>query len=177
MRADPPAESLAGHYAGPVTRAAAYALDAFASVASYGLVLSLVAFLWQLLRRDELTLPAESSFLWLVGLVLWIFVYFAGAWAVAAKTPGMAVLGLRVVQRDGGDLATRHAVVRALAFPLGALTAGIGYLGIVFGNERRALHDVLAGTTVVYDWDARAARWRLLSRTANTSSDRYDPRT
>jgi uncharacterized RDD family membrane protein YckC len=166
VKADPPATSLAGHYAGPVTRAAAYAIDAFASVASYGLLLSLVAFLWQLIGGDDLTLPADNSRLWLVGLGVWVFVYFAGAWALAAKTPGMAVLGLRVVQRDGGELRARQAVVRSLTFPLGAALAGLGYIGIVIGRERRALHDVLAGTTVVYDWDARAARWRLLSRRA-----------
>jgi uncharacterized RDD family membrane protein YckC len=166
VRADPPAESLAGHYAGPVTRIAAYAVDAFASVASYGLLLSLIAFLWQLIAREDLTLPADNSVVWLVGLGLWIFLYFAGAWAVASKTPGMAVLGLRVVARDGGDLRPRQAVLRALTFPLGAATLGLGYLGVLVGAERRALHDVIAGTTVVYDWDARAARWRLLSRRA-----------
>lgn len=166
MRADPPAQSLAGHYAGPVTRLAAYVIDAFASVASYGLLLSLIAFLWQLVGRKDLTLPGESSVLWAVGLGVWIFVYFAGTWAVAAKTPGMAILGLRVVQRDGGELRPRRAALRALAMPLGALTLGIGYVGIIVGKERRALHDVVAGTTVVYDWDARAARWRLLSRRA-----------
>lgn len=170
MRADPPAESLAGHYAGPVTRAAAYAIDAAASVASYGIALSMVAFLWQLISREDLTLPADNSFLWLVGLGVWVFVYFAGAWAVAAKTPGMAILGLRVVQRDGGELRPRQAVVRALTFPLGAALLGLGYIGIVIGRERRALHDVCAGTTVVYDWDARAARWRLLSRQAATDA-------
>jgi hypothetical protein len=47
---------------------------------------------------------------------------------------------------------------------------GLGYIGIVIGEERRALHDVCAGTTVVYDWDARAARWRLLSRQAAETS-------
>jgi hypothetical protein len=40
----------------------------------------------------------------------------------------------------------------------------------VIGRERRALHDVIAGTTVVYDWDARAARWRLLSRASVADS-------
>lgn len=164
MRAVPPSESLAGHYAGPVTRLAAYAIDAFASVASYGLVLSLVAFTWQLISREDLTLPAQDSVLWLIGLGVWVLFYFAGTWALAAKTPGMAILGLRVVARDGGELRPRQALVRALTFPLGALTLGIGYIGIVVGRERRALHDVCAGTTVVYDWDARAARWRLLSR-------------
>jgi uncharacterized RDD family membrane protein YckC len=76
----------------------------------------------------------------------------------------MAILGLRVVQRDGGELTATRAAVRALTMPLGAIPLGLGYIGIVIGRERRALHDVLAGTTVVYDWDARAARWRLLSR-------------
>jgi uncharacterized RDD family membrane protein YckC len=31
-------------------------------------------------------------------------------------------------------------------------------------NRRRALHDVIAGTAVIYSWDARAARLRFLSR-------------
>jgi hypothetical protein len=51
------------------------------------------------------------------------------------------------------------------------LTLGIGYVGIVVGKERRAIYDVIAGTTIVYDWDARAARWRLLSRQAAEAAD------
>lgn len=164
MKADPPATSLAGNYAGPVSRLAAYVVDAFASVSAYGLTLSLVAFLWQLVSREDLALPAEDSLVWLVGLGFWLFFYFAVSWALAAKTPGMAVLGLRVVQRDGGEITPRHAVVRILALPLSFLLLGLGFLGLVIGKERRGLHDVIAGTTVVYDWDARAARWRRLSR-------------
>jgi len=53
-----------------------------------------------------------------------------------------------------------------LAFPLSFLLLGLGFVGIVIGRERRALHDVIAGTTVVYDWDARSARLRLLTRQA-----------
>jgi uncharacterized RDD family membrane protein YckC len=164
VRADPPTESMTGHYAGPATRLGAYAVDACLSVALYGLLLSLVALLWQLVARKDLTLPADNSIWWLVGLGVWLFIYFAGSWALAAKTPGMAILGLRVVARDGGPLRVRQAVVRALTFPLSFLVLGLGFVGIVVGDERRALHDVCAGTTVVYDWDARAARWRLLSR-------------
>ena len=166
MRADPPAESLAGHYAGPVTRVVAYVIDAFASVATYGFLLSLIAFLWQLVSREDLQLPADNSIIWLIGLGIWLFLWFAGSWAVAGKTPGQAVLGLRVVQRDGSEIRPLQAAIRALTLPLGALLLGLGYIGIVIGEERRALHDVCAGTTVVYDWDARAARWRLLSRQA-----------
>ena len=78
----------------------------------------------------------------------------------------MAVVGIRVVGRDGGELTARRGVVRAMAFPLSFLLFGLGFVGIVVGRERRALHDVIAHTTVVYDWDARSARLRLLTRRA-----------
>jgi hypothetical protein len=35
-------------------------------------------------------------------------------------------------------------------------------------RERRALHDIIAGTAVIYEWDARAARLRFLAREAET---------
>jgi uncharacterized RDD family membrane protein YckC len=54
--------------------------------------------------------------------------------------------------------------VRTLAFPLSFLLLGLGFLGILFGRDRRALHDVIAGTAVVYAWDAREARLRSLAR-------------
>ena len=54
--------------------------------------------------------------------------------------------------------------MRTLALPLSFLTLGIGFLPIVFGRTRQALHDRIAGTAVVYSWDARGARWRFLAR-------------
>ena len=41
---------------------------------------------------------------------------------------------------------------------LPVLIFGIGLLGIIFGQERRAWHDHFAGTAVVYDWGSRTAR-------------------
>jgi uncharacterized RDD family membrane protein YckC len=32
-----------------------------------------------------------------------------------------------------------------------SFVGGLGFVGIVVGREHRALHDVLAGTIVVYD--------------------------
>ena len=37
-------------------------------------------------------------------------------------------------------------------------------------REHRALHDLIAGTAVVYAWDARAARLRFLAREAGTGA-------
>jgi uncharacterized RDD family membrane protein YckC len=48
--------------------------------------------------------------------------------------------------------------------PLSYLFLGLGFLAILLGDQRRALHDVIAGTAVVYSWNARAAQLRFLSR-------------
>jgi len=66
---------------------------------------------------------------------------------------------------DRDDL--RQAVTEALQgapLPLSFLFLGLGFTGILLGDRRRALHDVIAGPTVIYSWDARAARLRFLSR-------------
>ena len=75
----------------------------------------------------------------------------------------MALFGVRIVTDDGADASGRRAVVRTLAFPLSFLFLGQGFAGILLGDRRRALHDVIAGTAVIYSWDARAARLRFLS--------------
>ncbi len=62
------------------------------------------------------------------------------------------------------------ACVRALVFPLSFLFFGLGFLGILVQREHRALHDLLAGTAVVYAWDARAARLRFLAREAEAGA-------
>ena len=54
--------------------------------------------------------------------------------------------------------------MRTPALPLSFLFPGLGFAGILLGDRRRALHDVIAGTAVIYSWDARAARLRFLSR-------------
>ena len=56
--------------------------------------------------------------------------------------------------------------MRSLTFPLGFLTLGLGFLGILVQREHRALYDLIAGTAVVYAWDAQAARLRFLARQA-----------
>jgi uncharacterized RDD family membrane protein YckC len=77
----------------------------------------------------------------------------------------MALFGLQVVTSQGGPISSRQAVLRSLALPLSFVLLGLGFLGIVFQRERRALHDLMVDTAVVYAWDARAARLRWMSRT------------
>jgi uncharacterized RDD family membrane protein YckC len=68
---------------------------------------------------------------------------------IVGQTPGMAVMGLRLLRADGREVGVRQAVKRVLAF---YLTLGLGSLLIPVSARRRALHDILSGTVVVYDW-------------------------
>ena len=154
-----------GHYAGSVSRFLAYAVDLGASTAVFTLALAGVGFVIEVITSHRVTWTRSDT---LVGVlfVAWQFFYFGYSWAVASRSFGMYALGLRVVRADGTEISPRQGVLRALVFPLSFLLLGAGFLGILVQHERRALHDLLAGTTVVYAWDARAARLRFLAREA-----------
>jgi uncharacterized RDD family membrane protein YckC len=156
-------ESLQGRYAGFASRFAGYAVDAAASTAVFMLALAALSFAVSIVTGKSVNWNRDGTWAGLA-FAVWLFVYFAYSWAAGGKTFGMAVLGVRVVRSDGADAGARRAVLRTLAFPLSFLIFGLGFAGIVLGRRRRALHDVIAGTAVLYSWDARAARLRFLAR-------------
>jgi len=161
LRRDPPAQRP--HFGGAVSRFVAYVLDLGASIGVFMLALAAISFAASIITGDSISwnrndLPVAILF------VVWEFVYFAYSWGANGKTLGMALLGVQVVAADGTPAGPRRAVVRTLAFPLSFLLLGLGFTGILFQRDRRALHDMIAGTAVVYAWDARAARLRYLDR-------------
>lgn len=164
-------DSLEGHYAGPITRLLAYLADGVIATFLYSTLLGSLYYVWNALAETDLQPPASSAFRWIGGYALWLFLYNVVCWSVWWKTPGKALLGLRIVKRDGSDLTAPVAWKRAIVYPLSFVVAPLGLAGVVVGRERRALHDVLAGTTVVYDWNARRARWRLLARRGDRPLD------
>ncbi|HEY2126925.1 MAG TPA: RDD family protein [Streptosporangiaceae bacterium] len=145
--------SAQGNYAGSVSRFLAYALDLVASTVVFTLALAGVAFVIQVVTSHRVTWTGSDTLV-AVLFVVWQFFYFGYSWAVASRSFGMYVLGLRVVRADGTEIIPRQGVVRALVFPLSFLLLGLGFLGILVQHEHRALHDLIAGTTVVYAWDA-----------------------
>jgi uncharacterized RDD family membrane protein YckC len=156
-------DSLVGHYAGAATRLAAFVIDAVLSVGAFEI--GVAGFVWvlNLITRKDIH-PAHGGPWWVIPLTTWLFLYFWYCYWLAGKTPGKALFGLRVVEGNGGHLGGSRAALRVVAFPLSWAFFGLGFIGIVFGRRRRALHDVIANTAVVYDYDARAARIRLLGR-------------
>jgi uncharacterized RDD family membrane protein YckC len=154
---------LEGHYAGIVTRFAAFVVDVLTIVILFALGGHVVEYILTILLRERVEL-SEAPIASKVALAVWVFFYLAYPLAASGRTFGMAALGVRAVRADGGDLSASHAVLRVLALPLSFLLLGFGFLLIVLRRDRRALHDLIAGSAVVYSWDARAARLRFLAR-------------
>lgn len=163
------AVTMQGHYAGAATRLASFAIDQTIAATVFAMGSAITAWAIALVTSNEF--KWEPDAFWTgVTFLCWLFVYYSYPWSVSGKTPGMALLGIRVVRSDGANASPRNAVLRTLALPLSFLTLGIGFLPIIFGKDRRALHDKIADTAVVYSWDARGARWRFLARQQESDS-------
>jgi len=65
-------------------------------------------------------------------------------------TLGKMAIGARIVLWDGARLGYPRAALRWLAARISDLFCFFGYLFIVFRPDKRALHDLLAGTRVIY---------------------------
>jgi uncharacterized RDD family membrane protein YckC len=64
------------------------------------------------------------------------------------QTLGKMALSIRVVTRDGGPLPLGVAVGRQCGFVLSILVLGLGLALAALRADRRALHDLVAGTRV-----------------------------
>lgn len=88
--------------------------------------------------------------LMILGANLW---YVVGGWARTGRTPGKALLRLSVVPSGSSEptpgIGLQKALVRFLAYNLSGSLLGLGFLLVLIRKDRRALHDLLAGTRVV----------------------------
>jgi uncharacterized RDD family membrane protein YckC len=158
--------SSQGHYAGSVSRLAAFLIDLAVSAGLFGLGLAGTSLAAEVVTGHQVSWSRTNIVVAII-FASWEFCYFGYSWAASGRTFGMAVLGVQVVRADGRVLDPWRGALRALVLPLSFLLMGLGLLGILVQREHRALHDLIAGTAVVYAWDARAARLRFLARQAD----------
>jgi uncharacterized RDD family membrane protein YckC len=146
-----------GNYAGSFSRFAAITIDAFSS---WGLFLAVVAAIeatFSLFVNRTPHLFHHNIWTILIALPFFFF-YFAWPWSLTGRTIGMALVGIRIKTSDGQRVTLRSAVIRTLCLPLSIGLLGLGLVGIVRRSDRRGAHDQVAGTCVVYNWDARGNR-------------------
>ena len=135
-------------YAGIASRAVALAIDvAIAQVIVFvtGAVLALVA---SLVGGIELGTLGK-----ILAAVAWAAVvgfYFVLFWSTAGQTPGMRLMALRVMTGAGVHPGVTRSIVRLVGLGLAIVPLFAGFLPVLFDERRRGLHDLLAGTVVLY---------------------------
>jgi len=99
---------------------------------------------------DFLTSPASVA----VITVIYGFCYFIFFWSMTGQTVGNALIGLRVVTTQGKRVPLWRAVIRIAGYVISSSLLFLGFIWIRVDNRRQGLHDKLAGTFVIYTWDA-----------------------
>jgi uncharacterized RDD family membrane protein YckC len=162
--------TMLGQYAGLVTRGAALVLDIIIVslaiiIINWVISLPITYFLNVDLSScgDEqadfqnlaFILCKSVNILWFLVTVLTPPIYFAVLMSIAGQTVGKYLMGVRVVRMDGQRMTIPLSFVRWLGYFISAILLGFGFWIVLVDRERRALHDRLVGTCVIYSWRAR----------------------
>jgi uncharacterized RDD family membrane protein YckC len=82
-------------------------------------------------------------------LVAGVTLFFWKRWAGA--TPGKRVLGIHVVDaKTYKEMTVKQAIIRYIGYIVSTIPLGAGFIMVGFRKDKRALHDLLAETVVVY---------------------------
>lgn len=107
------------------------------------------------LARDHLP-PGHASLLLLAFLALAVAAGLAAALGTTGRTPGLSLLGLRVVAiADGRPIGLGPAALRVLVVGLATVPCGLGLAALAWtaltdpAGRRRGWHDRLVGSVVV----------------------------
>ena len=144
------APAVAPTYAGLATRTIAFGADALIINATVWFVAAVVGIGLSLLGVPEEVMKLLAAFGAVIALG-WAIGYFVFFWSTNGQTPGNRMLGIRVLAAGTGEPPRfGRSLLRVLLLPLSAIILCIGFLMILVDGRRRALHDRIAGTVVVY---------------------------
>jgi uncharacterized RDD family membrane protein YckC len=98
----------------------------------------------------DLAIAGEPALWGTIGLVLAIAVIYLFLFHMTvARTLGMRVCKLRVIDVYGEPPSVARAALRTLGYLASAATLGLGFVWVGFDAEKRGLHDWIAGTYVI----------------------------
>lgn len=146
----PQARLIQGLPAGLVTRLLAAIID---GVVVFLLLVGCyagVAFVRFLLDPRQFTFPSPGTFFRLAVAGVICLTYLALSWTVTGRSAGDRLMGVVVERANGRRTGLARATLRAAVcafFPVGLLWCAVD-------KRSRAVHDILLGTVVVYDWRA-----------------------
>ena len=133
------------HNAGFLRRLAAYFIDAVL----LGLILAMS---FGIFYGDTQWLELQSE--WSVNHVFYDkvlpLVLAIVFWVKKAATPGKMVMSTQVLDaKTGLNVTPGQALLRYVGYFISAIPLGLGFIWILFDEQNRGWHDMLAGTVVV----------------------------
>jgi uncharacterized RDD family membrane protein YckC len=140
--------------AGLATRLVAAGIDLGLLFAAYSLASGVLASIIAFTFGQQLSLVA-AIVLGVVGFLA-AGAVFSAFWALVGQTPGMRFLSIRLTYHGSRDITLGLAARRFLAVILSVIPFGLGFLAVLRDPSRRAWHDRMTGTEVVYDAVQRA---------------------
>jgi uncharacterized RDD family membrane protein YckC len=161
--------AVLGGHAGAISRLLAIAIDGVFVNLGFSALAAIAAMIDSAIAGNS---EGISDLALVVGAGAWSAIgalYLVGFWSLAGQTPGMRFLGIRLSERR---LPLGRSLKRLLGLGLSVATLGLGFLGIVFGEQRRGWEDRLAGTDVLYDERRpEPAPWSRAPAPADTALD------
>ncbi len=148
--------------AGAATRGLAFGIDALIVNLGFSGIAAVAALIASAFTSDP---NGVSGFALAIGTTAWLTLgsfYLVGFWSLAAQTPGMRFVGIRL-NVEGRGLRFGRSVRRLIGMALAVIPFGLGFLGIFFDQRRRAWDDRLSRVDVVYEGNERTpAPWSQL---------------
>jgi len=82
-----------------------------------------------------------------------MFVYLTACVGFYGKTLGMRIFSLEIVDAEENEYPTIHqAAVHSSIYLITLALGGLGFLTVLFNEEKRAIHDLLSGTIIVREF-------------------------
>jgi uncharacterized RDD family membrane protein YckC len=150
-------DNLKGNYAGFVSRLIAFGVDVAVIAVTLVIITWLINTVLQLFGLEDFSALETIMKVLLSGLfaLLYSAAYFIFFWTLASQTPGKTLMGLRIVTTKNQALTTGRAIRRMFGYIVSIMALFLGFLWILVDNRRQGWHDKIAGTFVIYSWDAR----------------------
>ncbi len=140
-----------GIYAGFWIRVAAKVLDGIAMLIIVAILVGLLgllgAFSFARMGDDDYVAGPLIMAAIHYSVVIAYPIFFVGKFST---TPGKMICGLKITTAQGGPLTWGRAVGRCFAAKLSELICYVGFLIVAFDVEKRALHDHICDTRVVF---------------------------
>ncbi len=105
--------------------------------------------------QTMLAYQGQQELFLLIALYMLRRLYFQGSWTILGASPGMRVLNLQIVDKEGHPVGFRRAFLRYLVL-YGLLSLPnliVSPFMVAFSERKAGLHDLIAGTYVIHYLD------------------------